>query len=116
MAHEIAHHLSGHTITPGGSRPEIELEADKFSGFVLQKMGAPLIAATQMIMTVGSDHASPTHPAKQQRADAIREGWMESCRQAGGTGCANGSGGTAPAATHSQSRRDSGRPITNPPT
>ncbi|SMF61367.1 TPM domain-containing protein [Allosphingosinicella indica] len=87
MAHEIAHHLSGHTITPGGSRPEIELEADKFSGFVLHKMGAPLADATRMILAVGSDHASPTHPAKAARADAIRQGWTESCRQGGGADC-----------------------------
>ena len=39
MAHEIGHHLSGHTIQPGGSQPATELEADKFSGFVLYKMG-----------------------------------------------------------------------------
>ncbi len=94
MAHEIAHHLSGHTIVPGGSRPEIELEADKFSGFVLYRMGAPLAAATQMILTVGSDHASPTHPDKLQRASAIRQGWSQSCEQAGG-GC-DGSGTPSP--------------------
>ncbi len=96
MAHEIAHHLSGHTITPGGSRPEIELEADKFSGYVLQKMGAPLAAATQMILALGSDHASPTHPAKQQRASAIRDGWTQSCLQAGGRDCASGQSAGAP--------------------
>lgn len=90
MAHEIAHHLSGHTIVPGGSRPEIELEADKFSGYVLQKMGAPLAAAQQMIMAVGTSHGTPTHPAKDQRADAIRQGWVQSCTQAGGTDCGNG--------------------------
>ncbi len=39
MAHEAGHHLAGHTIQPGGSQPPIELEADKFSGFVLYKMG-----------------------------------------------------------------------------
>lgn len=99
MAHEIAHHLSGHTITPGGSRPEIELEADKFSGFVLQKMGAPLADATKMILTVGSDHASPTHPAKQQRADAIRQGWVQSCRQSGGANCDAGAAAPGPAPT-----------------
>lgn len=90
MAHEIAHHLSGHTITPGGSRPEIELEADKFSGFVLQKMGAPLDAATMMIMTVGTPHATATHPSKHQRASAIREGWTQSCQQSGGSNCGGG--------------------------
>lgn len=96
MAHEIAHHLSGHTIVPGGSRPEIELEADKFSGFVLQKMGAPLAGATQMILAVGSDHASPTHPDKRQRADAIRQGWVQSCEQGGGRDCASGAGTATP--------------------
>ena len=90
MAHEIAHHLSGHTIVPGGSRPEIELEADKFSGYVLQKMGAPLAAAQQMILAVGTSHGTPTHPAKEQRAEAIKQGWAESCMQANGTGCPNG--------------------------
>ncbi|WP_088182936.1 TPM domain-containing protein [Sphingobium sp. Z007] len=90
MAHEIAHHLSGHTIVPGGSRPEIELEADKFSGYVLQKMGAPLAAAQQMIMAVGTSHGTPTHPAKTQRADAIRQGWVQACTQAGGTDCGSG--------------------------
>lgn len=90
MAHEIAHHLSGHTIVPGGSRPDIELEADKFSGFVLQKMGAPLIAATQMILTVGTDHGTPTHPAKGERAEAIRQGWVQSCEQSGGSDCGSG--------------------------
>jgi hypothetical protein len=100
MAHEIAHHLSGHTIVPGGSRPEIELEADKFSGFVLYKMGAPLSAATQMIQALGSDHASPTHPAKAQRAAVIREGWVQACRQSGGAACDSGTG-AAPTPTPS---------------
>lgn len=105
MAHEIAHHLSGHTIVPGGSRPEIELEADKFSGFVLQKMGAPLADATKMILTIGSAHGSPTHPDKQRRADAIGQGWMEACQQRGGANCSGGGTGAmassapSPAAT-----------------
>lgn len=94
MAHEIAHHLSGHTIVPGGSRPEIELEADKFSGFVLQKMGASRADATQMILKIGSVHGSPTHPDKQKRAEAISQGWNESCLQARSSGCeGSGAGG-----------------------
>lgn len=90
MAHEIAHHLSGHTIVPGGSRPEIELEADKFSGFVLQKMGAPLAAATQMVQALGTVHATATHPDKASRAEAIKQGWLEACRQTGSAHCAAG--------------------------
>ncbi|RYD57528.1 MAG: hypothetical protein EOP60_04040 [Sphingomonadales bacterium] len=98
MAHEIAHHLSGHTITPGGSRPEIELEADKFSGFVLQKMGAPLDSATQMILKLGTPHSTPTHPAKDQRVNAIREGWTQSCQQSGGGNCGGGAPAPSPSA------------------
>src|SRR5690554_135798 len=33
LAHEIGHHLSGHTINSKGSNPKDELEADTYSGF-----------------------------------------------------------------------------------
>ncbi|HYM86377.1 MAG TPA: TPM domain-containing protein [Pseudoxanthomonas sp.] len=92
MAHEIGHHLSGHTITAGGSRPDIELEADKFSGYVLQKMGAPLADATKAILTFGTDVDQPTHPAKDKRAAAITQGWQEACTQSGKGNCTAGSG------------------------
>ncbi|WP_420137429.1 TPM domain-containing protein [Sphingomonas sp.] len=92
LAHEIAHHLSGHTIVPGGSRPEIELEADKFSGFVMEKMGAPERAATEMILAVGSVHGSPTHPDKMTRANAIRAGWQQACTQQNRSDCSTGNG------------------------
>jgi hypothetical protein len=42
LAHEVGHHLNGHTITNEGSAPSLELEADEFSGYVLRKMGASL--------------------------------------------------------------------------
>lgn len=97
MAHEIGHHLSGHTITEGHSRPEIELEADKFSGYVLYKMGAPLADSTKAIMAMGSPTEQPTHPARDRRAAAITQGWKEACRQSGSDRCASGSGtSTAP--------------------
>lgn len=85
MAHEIGHHLSGHTITQGRSQPPIELEADKFSGFVLYKMGAPLADATRAIETIGGE-GSATHPPRAARVAAIREGWMQACVQQG-DGC-----------------------------
>jgi hypothetical protein len=97
LAHEIAHHLSGHTIVPGGSRPDIELEADKFSGFILAKMGAPASAATEMILAVGSAHGTATHPDKDTRANAIRQGWTQACQQQGRSDCGAGAG-VAPAA------------------
>ena len=36
MAHEVAHHLQGHTVFGEGSIPPNELDADFFSGFILQ--------------------------------------------------------------------------------
>jgi hypothetical protein len=76
IAHEIGHHLQGHTLTKDGSRPGTELEADEYSGFVLQKMGATLEEAQLAINAVASDMASYTHPAKQARLLSVRTGWM----------------------------------------
>ena len=88
MAHEIGHHLSGHTIMPGGSQPPIELEADKFSGFVLYRMGASLSDAQHaMSALVPADMRSRTHPGRAARLDAIAQGWREACDQHGGSAC-----------------------------
>lgn len=81
MAHEIGHHLCGHTIMPGGSQPPTELEADKFSGYVLYKMGASLEDAQKAINTLVPDQESPTHPARSRRIVAIEEGWKQACEQ-----------------------------------
>lgn len=77
LAHEIGHHLSGHTISKKGSNPKDELEADKYSGFVLYKLGASLEEATNAIKIFGSDKSSLTHPAKNLRLNAIVNGWNE---------------------------------------
>ncbi|MBS9721486.1 TPM domain-containing protein [Tianweitania sp. BSSL-BM11] len=81
MAHEIGHHLSGHTLIPGGSQPPIELEADKFSGFVLYKMGAALTDAQKAIETLIPEEDGPTHPGRAKRLSAVEEGWQDSCEQ-----------------------------------
>jgi hypothetical protein len=88
MAHEIGHHLSGHTITPGGSQPPTELEADKFSGFVLYKMGATLTdAQTAMATLVTEGPDGKTHPGRGKRLSAIKEGWVQACQQQGNKDC-----------------------------
>jgi hypothetical protein len=79
MAHEIGHHLNGHTFLPGGSRPKIELEADYFSGFVLQRLGASLDDARTAMEKIGSPTGSSTHPPKYDRLAAITSGWKKSC-------------------------------------
>lgn len=91
MAHEIGHHLSGHTIVPGGSQPPIELESDKFSGFVLYKMGAPLKDAQNAIATLIPEADGQTHPGRKKRLAAIEAGWKEACElQGGGAQCQGG--------------------------
>jgi hypothetical protein len=84
MAHEVGHHLSGHTIQPGGSQPPTELEADKFSGYVLYKMGALLADAQKAMNTLVPEADGPTHPGRGKRIAAIADGWEQACAQQGG--------------------------------
>lgn len=83
MAHEIGHHLSGHTLKEGGSRPDMELQADEFSGFVLRKMGASLEEAQVAMKTLAGEYGSATHPAKRQRLEHIANGWNKANEQLG---------------------------------
>lgn len=81
LAHEIGHHLQGHTLEKGGSNPEAELEADKFSGHILYKMGATLEQALAAINNFGNEIDTSTHPSKYKRMASIKEGWQEASSQ-----------------------------------
>lgn len=84
LAHEIGHHLNGHTLMTSGSQPDLELEADEFSGFILRQMGASLQQA-QLAMKVAADvRATRTHPGKDDRLTAIAEGWYKANNRATG--------------------------------
>jgi hypothetical protein len=84
LAHEIGHHLNGHTIENVGSQPEKELEADEFSGFVLRRMGATLSEAQAALKIAADYKKSLTHPGKTDRLTAIAEGWNRANIQQGG--------------------------------
>jgi hypothetical protein len=75
LAHEIGHHLNGHTLASNGSQPALELEADEFAGFVMQKMGATLQQAQAAMKLAASYKPSLTHPGQQDRLAAIQKGW-----------------------------------------
>jgi len=75
LAHEIGHHLNGHTILKGDRPPSIELEADEFAGFILHKMGATLNQAKLAVAYVASPVTSKTHPGMAEREEAIVKGW-----------------------------------------
>jgi len=84
MAHEIGHHLAGHTLQPGGSRPPLELEADYFSGGTLARMRATLDEAVAAMKQLGSPTGSATHPARNDRIAAITKGWNDARAKLGG--------------------------------
>lgn len=75
LAHEIGHHLNGHTIRRSGSKPHLELEADEFAGFVLGKLGASLGQSQQVMKYIANAKGSKTHPARALRIAAIQKGW-----------------------------------------
>lgn len=81
LAHEIGHHLSGHTLGSESDSKQNELEADKFSGFVLFKMGATLNQAQNAMSRLGSENDSDTHPSKYKRLGMIKQGWEEASQQ-----------------------------------
>ncbi len=76
LAHEIGHHLSGHTL-PKNAFPGNELIADKFSGFILFQMGADLENAKAALSAIGHEMDTTKHPPKTARLEAIQEGWLE---------------------------------------
>ena len=76
LAHEIGHHFLGHTLHPPTSFSE-ELEADKYSGFILYQMGATLEETLAAIKEVGHEFDTTFHPSIQLRQQAIKQGWEE---------------------------------------
>jgi hypothetical protein len=75
IAHEVGHHVAGFGNNPN---PLIdELNADYWSGWVLNKLGSNKAAAIKAIMRFGSEHNSSSHPDKYTRSRTIEEGWTD---------------------------------------
>jgi hypothetical protein len=81
LAHEMGHHLNGHTLRAGGSQPQDEIEADEFSGFVLRRLGASLAQAQAAMAAVSPEAGSATHPGRAPRLAAISRGWGRATAQ-----------------------------------
>lgn len=75
LAHEIGHHLLGHTLKATGSNPKDELEADRFSGFIIYRLGGSLEEATAAMKDFGNENGTLTHPGKIERIQSITNGW-----------------------------------------
>jgi len=80
LAHEIGHHLCGHTLKGSADLSDQrnkELEADEFSGFVMFKLGATLEEAQAALATLSTenDDSFSTHPKRSRRLNAISAGY-----------------------------------------
>ncbi len=76
LAHEIGHHLNGHTLHKKISLTD-ELEADRFSGYILYLMGATLPQTKAALTAVAHEVDTIKHPKPELRLQAIANGWFE---------------------------------------
>lgn len=76
LAHEVGHHLAGHTLRQSAEPWRDELEADEFSGFVLARIGATLAETTSAAARILPEQPTPTHPGRKDRIAAIVHGWQ----------------------------------------
>jgi len=77
ISHELGHHLAGHTFNlENYNSHEKELEADRFSGFVLFKMGATLKEASAALVLLANKVETYSHPNKLKRLEALKSGWL----------------------------------------
>lgn len=77
LAHEIGHHLAGHTLVKRNRKPQEELDADRFSGFILHQMNATLDEAKTAIRSIELDSDPERYPPKTERLVAITLGWLD---------------------------------------
>jgi hypothetical protein len=95
LAHEMGHHYYNHVLNGKGSTIPTEIEADGFSGYMMNKLGATLAQSVAAMKTIATDKASTTHPAKADRITSITKGWnmaMNEIKNTGGNGDNNGGG------------------------
>lgn len=104
MAHEVGHHLQGHTLQRGGSRPPIELEADNYSGHIVRWLNGSLGEAQIAMKTLAPPRDSDTHPGRDRRLEAIAEGWNKAGDRRG-TGTGQPSKSPSPFPVPSQGRQ-----------
>lgn len=77
IAHELGHHVCRHLDQTADSLVNVraeELEADRFAGATLRKMGKDIDRILE-ITSILPEEASDTHPSRLLRQRAIRAGW-----------------------------------------
>ena len=76
IAHEVGHHIAGH-LDFAGQNHRVELEADRYAGFILGRMGASHDEAIAAVGAIGAGGGSSTHPPRDQRIQIVSLGWND---------------------------------------
>lgn len=75
IAHEIGHHLYGHPYHPWPDNHRRELDADRFSGWAVARLGGRLEQALSFMPSL-TEQDTESHPGRNRRMEATREGWV----------------------------------------
>ncbi len=75
LARQIGHHLSNHELEDGSASVEEEIEADKYAGFVLFKMGASLDEAIKALESSMVEDSLGKGISKNARLASLTRGW-----------------------------------------
>lgn len=75
LARQIGHHLSNAKLEGGVPTIDEEIEADKYAGFVLYKMGATLEEAVKAMEFVISEDSLGKGISKNSRLVSLTKGW-----------------------------------------
>lgn len=75
LARQIGHHLSNAKLEGGKATVEEEIEADKYAGFVLYKMGASLDQAIKAMEFVISEDSLGKGVSNNSRLVSLTKGW-----------------------------------------
>lgn len=74
IAHEIGHHVATHNFRKDVPSKRQELEADRFAGFALSRLGASEEQATSYYR--GNRGETSSHPTASSSRDFARAGWQ----------------------------------------
>lgn len=77
LARQIGHHLSQHDLEGGTASIDEEIEADKYAGFVLYKMGASLDDALKALESAISEDSLGRGISKNSRLVSLSKGWND---------------------------------------
>jgi hypothetical protein len=111
MAHEMGHHYYDHVVSGKGSNVPSEIEADAFSGYMIQKQGGTLEQALAAMSAIGTEKQTATHPAKADRLTAITRGWNAAKANTTATGANTGANTPPPPPPPPTPAGNTGTPI-----